>query len=93
MAPETVTPAMFFGEDREIAVAATGFEEALAGLIEDHEVIRQSAPALTCRSGISLPGYYRPAVRWPIGVYSRSVLTAIVWATTEPCPFSLRTTT
>jgi hypothetical protein len=87
MAPETVTPAMFFGEDREIAVAATGFEEALAGLIEDHEVVRESVPGLSCRSGISLPGYYRPTVRWPVGVYSRSVLAGVVWAMTEPWPF------
>ena len=54
MAPETVTPAIFFGEDREIAVAATGFEEVLAGLIEAHEVIRQSAACTDrCRSGLA----------------------------------------
>jgi hypothetical protein len=68
MASDTVTPALCFGLDSEIAVAAAKFHEALAGLIENHDVVRESGTALSCRSGITLPGYYRPSVRWPVGV-------------------------
>lgn len=87
MASEAVASAVFFGEDAEIAVAAAKFQEALAGLIEGHDAVRKAEAALACRSGITLPGYYRPTVRWPVGVYSGSVLTAVVWAVTEPWPF------
>ena len=44
MALKRVTPAIFFGEGREIAVAATGIEEVKPDAA--YEVIRQSAPAV-----------------------------------------------
>lgn len=84
---ETVKPAVFFGEDSEIASSAIRVQEALAGLIEGHDAVQEAEISMHCRSGINLPGYYRPTVRWPIAVYAESAVAAVVWAVIDSWPF------
>lgn len=82
-----VGPALFFGEDAEVAESAIAFQEALAALIQGHAAMRDSDVVLSCRAGVFLPGYYRPEVRWSICVYSGDVLIAVVWVVNDVWPF------
>jgi len=70
--------------DAEVEASEAKLHEAFAGFIEERA--GEYGAVLTCRSGTFLPGYYRPTVRWPVGVYSGDTLAAVVGMSSEPWP-------
>jgi hypothetical protein len=65
-------------ERDEIVSAQTAFRESLAGFIHASLSEGDLRDSVTCQPNIMLPGFYRPARQWAVGVRANGVLVATI---------------